>query len=300
MSISQTAVEKDYWVTQLLRILASEFTDDFILKGGTSLSKGYDLIQRFSEDVDVLVIPRERGRGATDTLMKGMSDAAAAGIGGTAESVGGAETGRHRSYEVHYPSIHGGTGLIQPRVLLEMGVRGGDQPRTTVSVGSLLGAALLEAEVDIDSFLDLRPFDLAVLHPGRTLLEKLVLVHVEAQHLMSDSDLLPNARIGRHFYDIHQLLDNSVVHELIDDRKQVDEILDEISKITHQFFAKGDEEIEVSPTDGFASSVAFENGAEVSQRMRGAYDRTMPELYFGTTPLPDWDAICERVRSSRV
>jgi Nucleotidyl transferase AbiEii toxin, Type IV TA system len=50
-------VEKDYWVTQVLRVLQTEYPGDFFFKGGTSLSKGYDIIERFSEDVDILVVP---------------------------------------------------------------------------------------------------------------------------------------------------------------------------------------------------------------------------------------------------
>jgi predicted nucleotidyltransferase component of viral defense system len=72
LGISATAVEKDYWVSEVLRVLAKDFGDDFIFKGGTSLSKGYRIIERFSEDVDILVLPGERGLGTTDKLMKQM------------------------------------------------------------------------------------------------------------------------------------------------------------------------------------------------------------------------------------
>jgi predicted nucleotidyltransferase component of viral defense system len=50
-------VEKDYWVTQVLRALHTEYPGGFLFKGGTSLSKGYGIIERFSEDVDILVVP---------------------------------------------------------------------------------------------------------------------------------------------------------------------------------------------------------------------------------------------------
>lgn len=49
-------VEKDYWVTEALRALHRDFAAHFIFKGGTSLSKGYGLIERFSEDIDILVV----------------------------------------------------------------------------------------------------------------------------------------------------------------------------------------------------------------------------------------------------
>lgn len=96
--ISATAVEKDYWVSEILRV---------------------------SEDIDVLVLPGTRGRNTTDKLMKAMGGATAAGIDGVASPVGGSETGRHRSYEVRYTATRQATALIRTSVLLEMGVRGG-------------------------------------------------------------------------------------------------------------------------------------------------------------------------------
>ena len=50
-------IEKDYYVTEALRIIASTVGDKIIFKGGTSLSKGWNLIQRFSEDIDIFLDP---------------------------------------------------------------------------------------------------------------------------------------------------------------------------------------------------------------------------------------------------
>jgi predicted nucleotidyltransferase component of viral defense system len=50
-------VEKDYWATYLLKKLSqADFRDKVVFKGGTSLSKAYDLINRFSEDVDLAIL----------------------------------------------------------------------------------------------------------------------------------------------------------------------------------------------------------------------------------------------------
>jgi predicted nucleotidyltransferase component of viral defense system len=51
-------IEKDYYVTEALRIIAGAVGDKVIFKGGTSLSKGWHLIRRFSEDVDIFLDPR--------------------------------------------------------------------------------------------------------------------------------------------------------------------------------------------------------------------------------------------------
>lgn len=50
-------VEKDYWITLVLEELSrSKFSESSVFKGGTSLSKGHNLIDRFSEDVDLAII----------------------------------------------------------------------------------------------------------------------------------------------------------------------------------------------------------------------------------------------------
>lgn len=159
LGISATAVEKDYWVSQVLRVLVDGFRGDFIFKGGTSLSKAYRIVERFSEDIDVLVLPGERGRGTTDKLMKDMGASAAAGIGGEASPVGGAETGRHRSYEVTYPAIREATPLLRTTVLLEMGVRGGHHPHEPAAISCLLGDVLASEGTDLGEFADLEPFE---------------------------------------------------------------------------------------------------------------------------------------------
>ena len=50
-------IEKDYYVTEVLRTIAATAGDKVIFKGGTSLSKGWNLIQRFSEDIDIFLDP---------------------------------------------------------------------------------------------------------------------------------------------------------------------------------------------------------------------------------------------------
>jgi predicted nucleotidyltransferase component of viral defense system len=57
LNINLVFVEKDYWITLVLSQLAeSEYVEEIVFKGGTSLSKGYNLIERFSEDVDLAIV----------------------------------------------------------------------------------------------------------------------------------------------------------------------------------------------------------------------------------------------------
>ncbi len=72
-------IEKDYYVTEALRIIAQTAGDKVIFKGGTSLSKGWNLIQRFSEDIDLFLDPRAfqpaLGKNAINRELKKLRDA---------------------------------------------------------------------------------------------------------------------------------------------------------------------------------------------------------------------------------
>lgn len=296
LDISATAVEKDYWVSQVLRALSTDFAGDFIFKGGTSLSKAYRLVERFSEDIDILVLPRQRGRATTDKLMKAMATTTAAAIGGTAMPFGGAEAGRHRSYNISYPTERASTAVIQTSVLLEMGIRGGESPNEQVPINSLIGDALVAADTDIAGYGDLAPFGVAVLHPGRTLLEKLFIIQNETERILA-LDTPPNPRIGRHFYDVYQLLNDAGVRSLLQQREKVDQILDEIALVTGTHFST--QQATKSDANGFADSQAFDTSSTTSRTFETAYATTMPELYYGDNPLPSWTEICARIKNDQ-
>ena len=60
MKVPAIYVEKDYWVTRaLFTIFNNEIGKDTVFKGGTALSKCYNMIERFSEDIDLVVLRRE-------------------------------------------------------------------------------------------------------------------------------------------------------------------------------------------------------------------------------------------------
>src|SRR6266545_1522675 len=74
----EAVIEKDYYVTETLRIIAAAAGDKIIFKGGTSLSKGWNLIQRFSEDIDIFLDPAAfepaLGKRAIDRELKKLRD----------------------------------------------------------------------------------------------------------------------------------------------------------------------------------------------------------------------------------
>jgi hypothetical protein len=292
LNVPPIVLEKDYWITQVLRHISKEFPNDFIFKGGTSLSKGYSLINRFSEDLDLLIVPGDRGRNPVDKLMKKMASSAAEHVGGERHSEGFPDTGRSRTYKVTYEGLIEETQLISHGVLMEMGVRGGPQPCQAKSIGSLLESALSGAGEDTAEYDDLASFEVQLLHPGRTLLEKLSMVHRESLRLQKP-DTEPKPNVGRHFFDLYFLLRDEGVLGFLDDRALVEEVLIDIQLVTDRYFSTQGPP-ETRPSEGFAASPAFD-GSSPSLQLRKSYYDTMPELHFGDD-LPDWAAICELVR----
>lgn len=71
-------IEKDYYVTEALRVIAKTSGNKIIFKGGTSLAKGWNLIQRFSEDIDIFLDPTAfqpaLGKNAIDRELKRLRD----------------------------------------------------------------------------------------------------------------------------------------------------------------------------------------------------------------------------------
>jgi hypothetical protein len=255
-------------------------------------------VERFSEDVDVLVLPGGRGRGATDKLMEEMGDTVASGIRGTASPVGGSETGRHRCYEVHYPATRDATALVRTSVVLEIGVRGGSHPNERVPISCLLGDALAAAGTDLSEFTDLEPFDVVVLHPGRTLLEKLAHIDAAARALELDAELVPDRRIGRHFYDVFQLLGDDRVLDLLADRDEIAESHVE-HRGRHSRPLRRRRRVQTAPRGRLRrqSGLRPEVGciATAARRIR----RHDGGVLFCRDPLPTWQAICARVAARR-
>ena len=124
--LREAIIEKDYYVTEALRIIEQEAGGRVIFKGGTSLSKGWGLIERFSEDVDIFLDPTAfdpaLGKKGIDRELKKLRDAIATHPALTfvvkeSQTIGG--FGRNDRFE--YTQRFTGTGDIRNRVLVEAG-----------------------------------------------------------------------------------------------------------------------------------------------------------------------------------
>ena len=117
-------IEKDYYVTEALRVIANTSGGKVIFKGGTSLAKGWNLIQRFSEDIDIFLDPTAfqpiLGKNAIDRELRKLRDAIAqhpalAFVENESQTIGG--FGRNDRFA--YVQRFGGPGEVANRVLLD-------------------------------------------------------------------------------------------------------------------------------------------------------------------------------------
>jgi len=224
-------VEKDFWLTEILRAATVPFDVvgkgggshpvRTVFKGGTSLSRAYGLIERFSEDVDLLVgFPDvELSTDVKDKALKRIRDEVARHLrlDGTAIQAEAATTGVKRNVRYHYPTSRPHThGLMSEGVLLEMGSRGGTHPTQTHTFRSMAAEYAIgdlgDSPGEWDEF---APITVEVLAPERTLFEKLALLH-DGVTRFPDPDARDRLlKAGRHLYDVHRLLgDDAVVGAL--------------------------------------------------------------------------------------
>lgn len=288
-----TQIEKDFWVTEVLRGVTRTATSlgvEVVFKGGTSLSKAYRLIERFSEDVDVLVILPTDTTGAKERLLKSLVAGAADATGIDATSVGSATTkGVKRGARFHYgTSGLASTAGLSDGVFLEIGSRGGAMPTAIMSIRSLLAE---HAPAKIAGNLEAQPFDARVLRPARTLVEKLVLLHT-ASHDPNPAALV---RSARHYYDIHQLLGYAdVLNEIRDVGIAI------LARDVFTYSTAAALAAEPRPSVGFASSQAFTDGAHLDLVRADYQARVLGALLWPRATRPSFDACLGSVSDARL
>ncbi|BBE20448.1 hypothetical protein AQPE_4640 [Aquipluma nitroreducens] len=211
------AVEKDWWVVQTLSILfETEIGKHMVFKGGTSLSKAWGLIERFSEDIDLAVDRRfygfegDLGKKQRTNLRKKANTYITEQLYPEL-NFRFKEKGVDVKLEleeittsdqdpiiilVNYPNVIESPGYLRPRVQVELGCRSLIEPFSIRTFNSFLD------EMYPDASFAKQPIHIPTVDPERTLLEKIFLLHEEFQR----PDIKVRVdRMSRHLFDIYKL-----------------------------------------------------------------------------------------------
>jgi hypothetical protein len=216
------AIEKDWWVTMALRaIFELPVGKHLVFKGGTSLSKAWQLIERFSEDIDLAIdrtflgFEGDLSKNQIDKLRKKsclyvsteLKDALQAqleqnGLNANLFSLQAKESANTDTdpqiLELTYSSLFQVDEYLPQRVLIEIGGRSLREPAEDCPLQSFIGQHFKTLP-----FAD-KPFLALTVNPQRTFIEKVLLLHEEFLKLPERSK--PN-RMSRHLYDIHRMMD---------------------------------------------------------------------------------------------
>lgn len=221
LGLPPQAVEKDVWVTLMLRmIFSSELADHFIFKGGTSLNKAFNLIQRFSEDVDLAIdrsylgFDGDLSKGQIRKLRRACHTFVSEDLPGILHkrlADYGVDEGMYElvventrisdqdpeTIEVNFKSLFHEVSYLANNVKIEVSARSLIDPNQKVPIQSWI-----DQQYPKTPFVE-EPFEVRATDPRKTLLEKLILLHEEFQKPL---DKIRYLRMSRHFYDIDQIL----------------------------------------------------------------------------------------------
>ncbi len=234
-------IEKDWWVTAVLRAMFNlPYANHLSFKGGTSLSKCWHLIDRFSEDIDI-AIDREY-LGFTGTLSKTqISDklrrATCSFVRETMQydlaeqlyqsgiskdkfrvnvKITPVSTTDPEVIDINYDSvlslsIEGSGGqYILPKVKLEVSGRSMSEPVSEIALNSMIDQVYPSAPFTEDKF------TVRAVIPERTFLEKVFLLHEE---FAKPKELIRMGRMSRHMYDIGQMLKTPIAERAINNKE---------------------------------------------------------------------------------
>ena len=235
LRIHSVSVEKDEWVTAVIRALFSlPYAEHLLFKGGTSLSKCWHIIERFSEDVDIAINRellgfseelsnnqiRNKLRKVSylfikDTLSVDLAEQMKnQGINSDLFSIN-VEFSEDSTkdpviVEIQYKSVIEELTYINPVVKLEIGCRSMREPFEKVKIQSLVDETYPNTP-----FSDV-PFEVNVVVPQRTFIEKLCLLQEE---FAKPQELVRTNRMSRHLYDIVKIADTDIANNALEDKR---------------------------------------------------------------------------------
>ena len=198
MNVAADIVEKDYYVTMILKIL-SKAKYRAVFKGGTSLSKAYGIVDRFSEDIDITFM-EHLGVKRRKRLKYEVLGPIAREMGLDIKNWDSIESNKnYNHYDYYYEPISDfSLGGLQPYVKLETALMSYAFPTTVRQIGNYIYQALSQKKPELMEQYGLTPFPMNVQSIERTLIDK---VFALCDYYIQGKP----ERNSRHLYDIYKL-----------------------------------------------------------------------------------------------
>ncbi|OQA00703.1 MAG: hypothetical protein BWY70_00620 [Bacteroidetes bacterium ADurb.Bin408] len=218
LEILPVFIEKDYWITMVLkRLSACKFNNRVVFKGGTSLSKGYKLIDRFSDDIDIALLNvSELSGNQVKTLIRDVVRDISVDLTEIPDHPGTSKGSRFRKSYYSFSKTGDArfSQSISNKLIIEINSFANPFPYEKREIISLIGTSLtLNKQNDLLKKYDLLPFMINVLSKHQTMLEKLVSLF---RFSFEENPVAGVSAKIRHFYDLHFLLSDRDCKVFID------------------------------------------------------------------------------------
>lgn len=212
LNISEIYIEKDYWVTLVLHTLYhSEVKNEVIFKGGTALSKCFGLIQRFSEDIDLVVLREagDSGNKLTNRIKKISALVSEVLPEVAVENITQKMGMNRKTAHTYNKEFTGNYGQVRDVIIVEASWLGYHEPYTKASVSSYIYEMMVKNNQEsLAQEYDLLPFEVLVLEPIRTVCEKIMSL---VRFSYSADPIVDLKNKIRHTYDLHFLIQDEKI-----------------------------------------------------------------------------------------
>lgn len=280
--IPEVFIEKDYWVTYALhQLFHSDVKNLIVFKGGTSLSKCYKVIERFSEDIDLVVVKSNDDTGNDlKRKLKAVTDIIDNSIFEVVlNDPNSKKMGSLRKIVYSYPKVgvKGNYGQVRENITLEVSHLGNFEPNTTMPICSLIAEYIkTTSNTGLIKQFGLEDFEVKALSIERTFCEKIISL---VRFSYSEKPLDDLAQKVRHTYDLHQLLQLKEIQEFVNST-EFDSMLLQVGKDDDKAIPNDKDWLYIHPKD----ALIFKETVAVWNELKKAYTTSFKELVTGTLP----------------
>lgn len=280
LGIPAIYVEKDYWVTFALHtIYHHEIGKDTVFKGGTALAKCFGLLNRFSEDIDLIVL-RKEGESNTrlTTKIRQISAVVNAAlpeveIAGITQKMGV----NRKTAHTYSKEFQGEYAQIRDVIIVEATWLGYYEPYTIKTVNSFVYEMMVKTGQEVLAVEnDLLPFEVMALEPVRTVCEKIMSL---VRFSYSEEPLEELKKKIRHTYDLHQLLQENELSAFLDS-PAFDEMLLKVANDDVVSFKNNNNWLIHHPNE----AILFKEMEFVWSELLSTYTGEFKNLVFGDLP----------------
>lgn len=277
--IKDIYIEKDYWICFVLGLLFIENDFNIGFKGGTALSKCYNYIERFSEDIDLALL--KDGSASEHQLkkrLKSISTCVGIHLPEVALEDITIKLGTRRKTAHEYPkSFKGEFGQVREQLIVEISHLGTFEPYTNKKVQSYISEMMVQTKQEklIDEY-NLHPIELKVLMAEKTICEKIMSL---VRFSYSDTPIIDLNKKIRHIYDIHQLLKEDSI-QLYFMSPLFDKMLSQVIADDKISFKNNKEWLNYHPKE----ALIFKEIEATWKQLSNTYNTTFKALVYGELP----------------